>query len=123
MWDLKNILFNFISDSIYNKTRTCVSINSENLIDEFYKSVINKELKESFEKRFNVYIDNVYKKILQETLDKNTDNINKFSLSEDYIKNIIAASIKKNIIIYQSLYQRAWISYFKNILIKYSKFM
>ena len=102
---LKNLLFFLISDSIYNKNRTFVSINSENLIDEFSKNVINKELKESFEKRFNEYIDNECKKILQEILEKNRDKINEFSLSEDNIKKIIADSIKENKKIYQSLYQ------------------
>ena len=118
---LKNLLFFLISDSIYNKTRTFVSINSENLIDEFSKNVINKELKESFEKRFNEYIDNECKKILQEILEKNRDKINEYSLSEDKIKKIIVDSIKENKIIYQSLYQRAWISYIKKYFDKICK--
>ena len=113
---LKNLLFFSISDSIYNKNRTFVSINSENLIDEFSKNAINKELKESFEKRFNEYIDNECKKMLQEILEKNRYKINEYSLSEDKIKKIIVDSIKENKIIYQSFYQRAWISYIKKYL-------
>ena len=108
--DLKNLLFYLISDNIYNKTRTLVSIKSENLIEEFSKNIITKELKESFEKRLKEYLDNESKILLQNILDNEKSQINRLSLYENDIKTIIDKSFKEN---YQLFYQKAWIFYIK----------
>ena len=65
IYDVKNILFNLFQIEFIIKLEFVYQLIAKNEIDEFSKSVINKELKVSFEKRINDYIDNEFKKIFQ----------------------------------------------------------
>ena len=118
---LNNLLFDLISISIYNETKIYVSINSEKLIAEFSKEVIDKPLKDSFEKKFNEYIKNKSEDICKEILDKERSQINNFGISQDEIKTKIDDLINEN----RSLYQKAWITfikkYFEDLFQSYAK--
>ncbi len=56
MWYLSDLFFHLISDNIYKEARTYVSVDSENLIDEFSKNIIDQPLKDSFDAKFKEYI-------------------------------------------------------------------
>jgi len=118
---LNNLLFDLISNSIYNETKTYVSINSEKLIAEFSKEVIDKPLKDSFETKFNDYIKNKSEDICKEILDKERSQINNFGISQEEIKTKIDDLINEN----KSLYQKAWITfikkYFEDLFQSYAK--
>ena len=114
--DLKNLLFNLISHNIYNETRSYISINSENLIIDFSKNIINDELKKSFKTKFDEYIKQKTDDICKEIKEGEYSQISSFNLNDNDIKNIINGLIGENKLLYEKLYQRAWILYIKNYI-------
>ena len=111
--DLKNLLVNLISHSIYNETRRYISIESESLIDKFIKNIINDELAESFNKKYTKYIEEIKKKLSKEKEINNYDGIN-----EKEKQKIINDLMNKKSLVNELLSKRAWISYVKTYIKK-----
>ena len=109
--DLKNLLFNLLSNYIYNSTdnkpRSFISLKSENFLYEFSKKVIQAPMNE-FNEKFNHYIIDQSVEISININDKKKYDINYYEIIE-----IVKYFIDKN---KKSLYQTAWLSYIKNYI-------
>ena len=111
--DLKNLLLNLISHSIYKGTRIYISIESESLIDKFIKNIIGDEFSQSFNKRYNNYIEETKNQLFEDREIRDYKNIDG---NEKRI--IITDLMSKKCLVNDLLYKRAWISYVKTYIKK-----
>lgn len=118
---LSDLFFHLISDNIYNEARTYVSVDSEKLIAEFSKNIIDQPLKDSFDAKFKEYIENKSKDICTNISNKESSQISNLGINQTEIKTKIDDLIKED----KSLSQKAWIilikKYFDDIFQSYAK--
>jgi flagellar biosynthesis GTPase FlhF len=111
--DLKNLLLNLISHSIYKGTRRYISIESESLIDKFIKSIISDKFSQSFNKRYKKYIKETKNQLFE---DREIKDYNDIDGNEK--QKIITDLMSKKCLVNDLLYKRAWISYVKTYIKK-----